>query len=101
MTMRHPDIAPNHPGEYLAQFVLPELGVSKTAFAKHMGISRQMLMNILAGKRGVTPQMAVRLGRSLGNDPRFWLNLQQSYDLWHAEKQPELAGVTPLHKLSD
>ena len=101
MTKRHATIIPPHPGVYLSTFVLPELGVSKTAFAQHMGISRQMLMNILAGVRGVSPQMAVRLGRSLGNDPRFWLNLQQSYDLWQAEKQPELAGVTPLHKLSD
>ena len=98
MTLRHPDIAPDHPGVYLATFVLPELGVSKTAFARHMGISRQMLMNILAGKRGITPQMAVRLGRSLGNDPKFWLNLQQAYDLWHAERQPELAGLAVLYK---
>ena len=98
MTLRHRDIAPDHPGAYLAHFVLPELGVSKTAFARHIGISRQMLMNILAGKRGITPQMAVRLGRSLGNDPKFWLNLQQAHDLWYAERQPELAKMQPLFK---
>ena len=57
-----------------------------------------MLMNILAGKRDITPQMAVRLGRSLGNDPKFWLNLQQAHDLWYAERQPELAKMQPLFK---
>jgi len=93
MVERHPDIAPDHPGKYLSEFVLPDLGVSKSAFAHHLGISRQMLMNILAGKRGISPLMAVRLGRSLGNDPRFWLNLQQSYDLWHAERKPEINAV--------
>ena len=84
MTLRHRDIAPDHPGAYLAHFVCLNWGFQKRlsrviAFARHIGISRQMLMNILAGKRGITPQMAVRLGRSLGNDPKFWLNLQQAH----------------------
>ena len=93
MIKRYADIAPDHPGKYLSEFVLPDLGVSKSTFALHLGISRQMLMNILAGNRGISPLMAVRLGRSLGNDPRFWLNLQQSYDLWHAERKPEINAV--------
>ena len=77
---------PIHPGEILREDVLPALRVSVTDAAKQLGIARQTLHRILAERAAVTPEMAVRLGKFCGNGPGLWLRLQQSYDLWHAER---------------
>jgi addiction module HigA family antidote len=79
-----------HPGEMLRQDVLPALGKSKTEISRLLGISRQTLYDILDEKQPVTPGMALRLGKLLGNGPEIWINLQRTYDLSVAER--ELAG---------
>ena len=81
---------PIHPGEILREDVLPALRLSVTEAARQLGITRQTLHRILAERAAVTPEMAVRLGRFCGNGPGLWLRLQQTYDLWHAERR--LAG---------
>ena len=81
---------PMHPGEMLRQDVLPAIGKSKTEIARLLGISRQTLYDILDEKQPVTPAMALRLGKLLGNGPDLWINLQRAYDLAVAER--ELAG---------
>ncbi|HSL85036.1 MAG TPA: HigA family addiction module antitoxin [Thermoanaerobaculia bacterium] len=78
-----------HPGELLREDVLPALGRSKTEIARLLGISRQTLYDILAEKQPVSPRMALRLGKLLGNGPTLWLNLQRRYDLWQAERELE------------
>ena len=70
-----------HPGEMLREDVLPALGKSKTEIAKLLGVSRQTLYDILDEKQPVTPGMALRLGKLLGNGPDLWINLQRAYDL--------------------
>jgi len=77
---------PAHPGEILREDVLPALRLSVTEAAKQLGIARQTLHRILAGRAAVTPEMAVRLGKFCGNGPGLWLRLQQTHDLWHAER---------------
>jgi addiction module HigA family antidote len=77
---------PVHPGEILREEVLPALRLSVTEAAKQLGIARQTLHRILAGRAAVTPEMAVRLGKFCGNGPGLWLRLQQTHDLWHAER---------------
>ena len=77
---------PVHPGEILREDVLPALRLSVTEAARQLGVARQTLHRILAGKAAVTPEMAVRLGKFCGNGPGLWLRLQQTYDLWHAER---------------
>ena len=77
---------PVHPGEILREDVLPALRLSVTEAARQLGVARQTLHRILAGKAAVTPEMAVRLGKFCGNGPGLWLRLQQSHDLWHAER---------------
>ena len=84
MIERHPSIDPAHPGEILREDVLPALGVSKTAVAAALGISRQTLYDILNEKQPVTAEMAVRFGKLFGNGPGFWVNLQRNYDLARA-----------------
>ena len=78
---------PTHPGELLREDVLPALNISVSEAARRLRISRQTLHRILAGNAGVTPDMAVRLGKFCGNGPSLWLRMQQAYDLWHAEQR--------------
>ena len=90
-----PNRKPTHPGKMLREDVLPVLGISVSEAARRMRISRQSLHRILAGDAGVTPDMAVRLGKFCGNGPGLWLRMQQAYDLWHAEQRlaSELAKI--------
>jgi addiction module HigA family antidote len=78
---------PAHPGAVLRDDVLPALGVSVSAAARELGISRQTLHTILAEKAPVTPEMAVRLGRWCGNGPHLWLAMQRDRDLWEAAQR--------------
>ena len=80
-------LQPMHPGEMLREEVLPSLGKSKTEVASLLGISRQTLFDILREKQPVTPAMALRFGKLLGNGPELWIDLQRGYDLHAAEKQ--------------
>jgi addiction module HigA family antidote len=56
------------------------------AAAKAIGMSHNALANVTAGRSAVSTEMALRLGRYFGNGPQLWLNVQQDYDLWHAER---------------
>ncbi len=77
---------PVHPGEIIREDVLPALRMPVTETARQLGVARQTLHRILAGRAAVTPEMAVRLGKFCGNGPGLWLRLQQAYDLWYAER---------------
>ena len=92
---RRPDRCPTHPGEILREDVLPSLGVSVAAFARAIGVSRQTVHAILRGDKGVTPAMALRIGKFVGNGPGLWLRMQQTHDLWLAERElaQTLAGI--------
>ena len=78
---------PTHPGEILREDVLPALRLSVSEAARQLRVTRQTLHRVLAGKSGVSPEMAVRLGKFCGNGPGIWLRMQQNYDLWHAERR--------------
>jgi antitoxin HigA-1 len=69
-----------HPGEVLSG-ELEELGVSPTEFARQIGVPPNRISLIVAGKRDVTGDTALRLGHWFGMDPQFWTNLQGAYDL--------------------
>jgi addiction module HigA family antidote len=77
---------PTHPGAILREDVLPALDMSVTAAAMSLGVSRQALHAVLSEKVGVTPEMALRVGKFCGNGPGLWLRMQQARDLWHAEQ---------------
>ncbi len=76
-----------HPGEMLREDVLPALGKSKAEIARLLGISRQTLYDILNERQPVSPAMALRIGKLLGNGPELWINLQRAYDLAVAERE--------------
>ena len=85
--IRRPGRPPTHPGQLLREDILPALDLSVSEAARQLRVTRQTLHRILAGKAGVSAEMAVRLGRFCGNGPGLWLRMQQSYDLWHAERR--------------
>jgi len=95
-SLRDPNRCPTHPGRFLREITLPALGLPKTRVASHLGISRQTLHDLLNEKQPVTPQMAVRIGKLLGNDPQVWLNMQTAYDLWHATRKVNVSGIPTL-----
>lgn len=77
---------PTHPGAILREDVLPALALPVSRAAAALGVSRQALHAILSERAGVTPEMAVRLGKLCGNGPGLWLRMQQMRDLWRAER---------------
>ena len=74
-----------HPGETLAE-QLDELGMSASDLARALGVPTNRITQILNGQRSITADTALRLGRWLGTNPRFWLNLQALYELQLAEQ---------------
>jgi antitoxin HigA-1 len=80
-------LKPMHPGELLREVVLPALGRQKKEIAGLLGVSRQMLYELLEERAPVTPAMALRLGKLCGNGAVIWLNLQRTYDLVAEEKR--------------
>jgi addiction module HigA family antidote len=98
MSQRSKERQPTHPGAVLREDVLPSLRMSVTEFAEKIGVSRQMLHGILAERHAVSPEMAARLGKLLGNGAGVWLRMQQANDLWRVEhdKAKELARIHTL-----
>ena len=77
---------PSHPGS-LIKADIDELGLSIVEVAKALGISRQQLHSVIAGRAGVTPELAVRLEKALGSTADTWLRVQMNYDLARIRKQ--------------
>jgi len=77
---------PAPPGELLTGW-LEDLGVTVTAFAAHIGISRVMLSRVLHGHAAVSADMDIRLSEALGTTPGYWLSLQVQRDLWIARER--------------
>ena len=72
---------PVHPGEIIKQDILPSVGLSVTAAAKVLGVTRQALNNVVNGKSGISPEMAIRLTKAFGSTAETWLGMQLAYDL--------------------
>ena len=79
-------LAPVHPGEILREEFLTPMALSVYRLARAIGVSRPRLNDIVLGRRRVTVDTALRLGRYFGTTPEFWINLQTRYDLDIAER---------------
>lgn len=86
---------PSHPGTFLKEVVLPNMGLTQAQFAAALKVSRVTLSKLLSGRQPVTVEMARRLGRALGTGPRFWLEMQARHDGFQAEKE-EPVDIRPL-----
>ncbi len=89
---------PTHPGEVLREDFMPDYGLTTSALADALGVSRQTINEILRERRSITPIMALRLSRLFGNTPEFWLNAQNARDIWDSEQhfKKELKQIHPL-----
>jgi len=77
---------PAHPGRIVRSACLEPLGLSVTAGAKILGVTRQALNNVINGKAGISPEMAIRLTKAFGSTEETWLRMQLAYDLAQARK---------------
>lgn len=80
-----PKLPPIHPGEVLLEDFLKPMGISQYALAKAIGVPAQRIGEIVHGRRALTADTALRLGRYFGMEAQFWLNLQTRHDLEAAE----------------
>lgn len=77
------DLAPPHPGEILREDLLERLALAPSALAGRLGLSPDIVAEVLAERQPVTAEMASRLASTFGHSLRFWIGLQAQYDLWH------------------
>src|ERR1700733_5755079 len=98
-------LPPVHPGEFLREDILPETGLSVTAAAKALGVSRQMLHDILAERRPLSAVMCLKVSRLFGSTPEFWMRLQAAYDLKKAEQNKKVmlrvAWIVPVKPVEE
>ena len=83
--MKTKKMTPIHPGEVLSEEFLNPMAISQYKLAKDISVSPRRINEIVHGKRAVSADTALRLGRYFGISPQFWLNLQSHYDLAMAE----------------
>jgi len=93
---RNPNRCPTHPGELLREDVLPEVKKSKAEISRLLGISRQHLHDILAERKPVSPEVAVRLGKLFGNGAGLWIRMQGAYDEWQASRAVDVSEIPTL-----
>ncbi len=95
---------PTHPGEMLREEFLIPTKLSQTDAARRLGMPLNRLNELIRGKRGMTPNTALRLAELFpGVTPQFWMGLQADWDLWHAQRQRKARGearVRPIAKAS-
>ena len=92
------EMAPTHPGEMLREDFMPDYDLTTTGLAQKLGVSRQTVNELLLERRAVSPSMALRLSKLLGNTPEFWLNAQRAVGFWNAEREnkQEIKRIKPL-----
>lgn len=88
---------PPHPGEVLRELCLEPLELTVTEAAESLGVSRKTLSAILNGRAGISPEMAIRLGKAFDTSAESWLNQQMQYDLWIAEQNVGDVKVKKLY----
>jgi addiction module HigA family antidote len=88
---------PAHPGRIVRSACLEPLSLTVTEGAKVLGVTRQTLNNVIHGKSGISPEMAIRLSKAFGSTPETWLRMQLAYDLAQARKDESKIKVRRLH----
>ena len=98
MSLRNPNRKPTHPGAILREDVLPALGMTQTEFTKRLAVSRLTVSELLHEKRGLSADLAIRLGKLTGSTPESWLRMQETLDLWalNQSKGDEYAQIECL-----
>ena len=93
MTMHNPP----HPGEFIETVYLEPFNVSHRKVAELLDVSPSTFNRLVKGNSNVTPEMAIRLSKTLGRSAESWLEMQHNHDLWNARKQVKLGKVKKLN----
>lgn len=88
---------PVHPGRIVRDDCIEPLGLTITKAAKILGVTRQALNNVVNGKSGISPEMAIRLAKAFGSNAETWLRMQLAYDLAQARKDENRIRVRRQH----
>ena len=98
-------LPPVHPGEMIKEDILPSVGLSVKAAAKALGVSREMLHGILAGRKPMSAIMCLKVSRLFGGSPEVWMRLQAAYDLKKAEQNKKVmkrvARIVPVKPVEE
>jgi addiction module HigA family antidote len=98
-SLRDPNRKPTHPGAVLREDVLPALEMSQAEFARHLGVSRLSVSDLMREKRGLSAEMATRLGLLLDTTPESWLRMQEAIDLWEVRQSLDrFKDIKPIEK---
>ncbi|MEY4593133.1 MAG: hypothetical protein RIR18_2028 [Pseudomonadota bacterium] len=82
MSLRSPNRKPTHPGAVLREDVLPALDITQGELANRLSVSRLTVSEVLHEKRGLSADLAIRIGKLTGTTPESWLRMQETLDLW-------------------
>jgi addiction module HigA family antidote len=88
-SLRDPKRKPTHPGAVLREDVLPALSMSQSELARRLGVSRLSVSELLLGKRALSPDMALRIGKFTNTSAESWLRMQAAVDLWELGRDPK------------
>lgn len=89
----------SHPGEILKEEFLDEMDISVYALSKAINVPRSRINDIVLGRRGITADTAIRLGRFFDTDPESWMNLQSHYDVVLAEGRLDVSCIKTLDEI--
>jgi len=89
---------PTHPGEFVREDILEEFSLSRKQLAELLGVSEKTVSELADQRRGLSPDMALRIGRFTKTNPKTWMNLQITWDLWEAstKKSASIRKVRPF-----
>lgn len=88
---------PPHPGEFIQATYMEPFGLSCRYLAEQLDVAASTLNRMIKGQSAISPEMALRLSKSVGRSPESWLVMQDNYDLWRAKKSVKL---TKVHKIN-
>jgi antitoxin HigA-1 len=90
---------PTHPGEFIREDILEEFGFTQGELAERLGVSRRTISQLVNERRGISADMALRLGKLTNTTPQLWLNLQMAVDLWdaaHASPEKSISTIETI-----
>ena len=93
MNMRNPP----HPGEFIKEVYLSPFNISSRTAAEKLLVSPSTFNRLVNAESNISPEMPLRLSKTLGRSPESWLSMQGSYNLWHARNNIDLRKVKKLN----
>lgn len=94
-------IAKTHPGGIVRRQCLESIGLTVSAAAKILGVTRKTLSELVNERKGISPEMALRLAMAFGSTPETWLTLQMNYELARAEEKAKKKGGLKVPKVTE